>query len=207
MLRPGHTLFIVEGELNAISIWQECHDLGIQVLSGGSQHLTVQAIELRRKVASEFEHVMVWCDKDTQALSWRTALDKRGRPMRSQYRTAKGLKAMSDDPNAVKLDANELLRYSREQGCPQLRHYLLQLCILIGAPVTMDMYERKPAPGRMAHDEEDLAVRQSRCEHVLHLCKRAKEGDQIAAREAWNQLRRIDAPPADVVGRGTGARR
>ena len=55
------TLVLCEGELNAISIWQQCHEWNWDVLSLGSESakLTPAAIDY----ANRFERVIIWMDR------------------------------------------------------------------------------------------------------------------------------------------------
>jgi hypothetical protein len=54
-------LFICEGELNAISIWQVAHDAACDVLSLGSESQSLTDAMLAHVV--KFRHVIVWMDK------------------------------------------------------------------------------------------------------------------------------------------------
>ncbi|PLS77238.1 MAG: hypothetical protein CYG59_24845 [Chloroflexi bacterium] len=56
-------LVIVEGELNAVSIWQAARDLGLSVVSIGSQTPSDRTKEAIRKLAAKFARVIVWCDE------------------------------------------------------------------------------------------------------------------------------------------------
>jgi DNA primase len=93
------TLVIVEGELNAISIWQESHDLGISVVSTGSQTPSEQTLKAVRWLSEKFQHCIVWCDTPDSALKIRAAVKShRVKPLQSPK---------VDDQ---KVDANDMLQ-------------------------------------------------------------------------------------------------
>jgi DNA primase len=93
------TLVIVEGELNAISIWQESHDLGISVVSTGSQTPSEQTLKAVSWLSKEFQHCIVWCDTPDSALKIRDAVKSpRVKPLQSPK---------VDDQ---KVDANDMLQ-------------------------------------------------------------------------------------------------
>lgn len=70
LVRPAerHTLFLVEGELNAISIWQVAHTTGVDVLSFGSEGGGVSGTYLAR-VATLYKQVFVWMDDPAASLA------------------------------------------------------------------------------------------------------------------------------------------
>jgi hypothetical protein len=61
------TLVLVEGEINAMSIWQEAHDSNVDVLSIGSedQKLTPAMVDY----AKQFACVVAWLDRHEKALN------------------------------------------------------------------------------------------------------------------------------------------
>jgi hypothetical protein len=65
-LRTGQpTLLMVEGELNAISIWQACRDQEIDVLSWGPQENLLRApvLELVREIRQDYRQLILWADQ------------------------------------------------------------------------------------------------------------------------------------------------
>ena len=85
------TLFIVEGELNALSCWQVGHDTGIDILSIGSEstRLSQELIAY----ANDFRHVIAWADSEGVAANLRSQI-----PAASAMKSPRGL------------DANDLLQ-------------------------------------------------------------------------------------------------
>lgn len=61
------TLVIVEGEMNAISIWQAAHDTRLDVLSIGSESATVAPEML--DIANQYRDIIVWADREEKAQS------------------------------------------------------------------------------------------------------------------------------------------
>jgi hypothetical protein len=59
------TLVLVEGELNAMSIWQASYETGIDVLSIGSQSASLPAKMI--EYAQRYSRVMVWADEEGPA--------------------------------------------------------------------------------------------------------------------------------------------
>ncbi len=57
-------LFICEGELNAISIWQVAHDAACDVLSLGSESQSITDVMLAH--ITKFRHVIVWMDNSNK---------------------------------------------------------------------------------------------------------------------------------------------
>jgi hypothetical protein len=90
------TLVIIEGEINAMSIWQTAHGWKWDVLSLGSesQKLTPGAIDFARR----YGRVIAWMDKDVIAKS-----------IMSMIPRCYGLSAPIDDDGSA-LDANDLLK-------------------------------------------------------------------------------------------------
>ena len=88
-------LVITEGEFNAMSCWQACHETNIDVLSFGSESqrtLPAWAVE----IASRYGAVVVWVDSADKALQ-----------VAQQLPQAKALRSVTED--GAKLDANALL--------------------------------------------------------------------------------------------------
>lgn len=97
----AHTLVIVEGELNCISIWQEAtaHDLGICVVSVGSQSLSEQTLSAVAWLSKRYQRCIAWCDTPAQALKLRAAVH-----------SPTVLPLQSPKIDGVKYDANDLLQ-------------------------------------------------------------------------------------------------
>lgn len=88
------TLIIVEGEINALSIWQ-CRAPGLSVISLGSEGGGRE--EVIRETAKRYKRVFVWCDKVTKTREHIAALQ----------RPAQALQSPKID--GVEIDANSLL--------------------------------------------------------------------------------------------------
>jgi hypothetical protein len=95
----ARTLVLVEGELNALSIWQTCRDLGLAVVSFGGESAT-KAIWKAGQLARTFGRVLVWCDKAERA---RAVLQVAGRH-------AQGIQSPKTQEAPHGLDANDLLQ-------------------------------------------------------------------------------------------------
>jgi DNA primase len=67
-------LFICEGELNAISIWQVAHDAAVDVLSLGSESQSITDAMLAHIV--KFRHVIVWMDRTEKLAKLRERIPK-----------------------------------------------------------------------------------------------------------------------------------
>lgn len=93
LLAGRDVLFAVEGELNGISIWQECREV-VDVVSFGSETNIDKAALVIRKLSEGYQNVVVWADKPNQALG---ALER-------VQTSGIALQSPSD------LDANDLLR-------------------------------------------------------------------------------------------------
>jgi len=93
------TLIVVEGELNAISIWQASHELGVTVVSIGSQHATEQQLTWVSRLSRHFPRCLVWCDEADNALN-----------LRAVAKSSSVLPLRSPRHNGEKIDANDLLQ-------------------------------------------------------------------------------------------------
>lgn len=58
--KMSDTLVIVEGEFNALSIWQE---LPVDVVSFGSQSITTHTFESLRHMRDDYRRLLVWADE------------------------------------------------------------------------------------------------------------------------------------------------
>jgi hypothetical protein len=90
---------LVEGELNALSIWQGCRDLGVAVGSFGRQN-AAKAIRKASQLACHFKQVVVWCDEAERV---RAVMQATGRP-------AQGIQSPKPPAAPGGLNANELLQ-------------------------------------------------------------------------------------------------
>lgn len=93
LLASRPALIVVEGELNAVSIWQVASDL-VDVVSFGPEDNIDRAGRYMQALASGYERVIVWADKPERALHAQTAIGRESTPVQS--------------PNGQ--DANDLLR-------------------------------------------------------------------------------------------------
>lgn len=105
------TLVIVEGEFNCVSISQAAGDL-LDVVSYGSESISDRTIPHLQTLATRYQHVIFWADKEERALE--------------AVQIGKGLVLVK---SPLGLDANDLLRAGR------LRRHLENLLRRIGAPV------------------------------------------------------------------------
>jgi hypothetical protein len=92
-------LLIVEGELNCVSVWQVCHDAGIDVVSIGSRSSTIPENLIEH--AKKYLGVLVWLDEgdDAHALAARIP-------------GAVAINSLKDSSGKA-LDANDLLEAGR----------------------------------------------------------------------------------------------
>ncbi len=71
---PAATLVLIEGEINAMSVWQAAHDLDLSVASFGSQTLGATTLKAVSYLSSEYKRVIVWCDQPEAARKVREAV-------------------------------------------------------------------------------------------------------------------------------------
>jgi DNA primase len=102
VLESDQTLLIVEGELNALSIWQ-CLPAGIAVVSTGSEG--GGSLAMLQQLARRFEHVFVWMDD-----VWDEPRSRRRAQELNSIIRGKGLALRSVMHDGMKLDANQLLK-------------------------------------------------------------------------------------------------
>ena len=107
-------LFMVEGELNAVSIWQAAGDL-VDVVSFGPEGNIEKAAPYMRAVARKYQHVVVWADKPEKALFAKQAVGRESMPLQSP----------------AGLDANDLL----QRG--QLAEFVTKVMDKIGAATSI----------------------------------------------------------------------
>jgi hypothetical protein len=94
--RGGDTLLLVEGELNAVSIWQ-CNHPGVDVISTGTENLTTYGKELIPQLAERYKRRVAWFDNPEKGKEAGKLLDA-------------SLILQSPIVDGVKYDANELLK-------------------------------------------------------------------------------------------------
>jgi len=94
-VRGGDTLLLVEGEINALSVWQ-CLPEGVTCLSFGSE--SGPHPEVLAAAARPYRRVFVWADDPQRALAIRATLGREAVPLQSPRR------------EGTKLDANALLQ-------------------------------------------------------------------------------------------------
>jgi DNA primase len=92
------TLLIVEGEFNALSLWQIAM-IGTSVISFGSESIKSEQITLARALAARFLRVIVWMDNPAKCRNVTTAL---------LHPNIEQLK--SPEIDSLKFDANALLQ-------------------------------------------------------------------------------------------------
>jgi DNA primase len=94
-LPENHTLVLVEGEINALSIWQ-CLPAGVTCVSFGGE-AAVRA-RILKVFASQYPRVFVWADDPKRAKDLRSAIGQKVHALRSP------------DSGGVKWDANKMLQ-------------------------------------------------------------------------------------------------
>lgn len=82
LLTSRPALIVVEGELNAVSIWQQASDL-VDVVSFGPEDNIDRAARYMQGLASGYERVIVWADKPERALHAETAIGRESTPVQS----------------------------------------------------------------------------------------------------------------------------
>ena len=97
MIAGREILAILEGELNAVSLWQAAGDL-VDVVSIGSEDNTTSAAPYAAKIAERYPVVLVWTDKPAVAHELSDVIGRRAVLMQSSA------------IDGAKLDANEVLR-------------------------------------------------------------------------------------------------
>jgi hypothetical protein len=104
-------LLAIEGEFNALSVWQSCHvdghDAGIDVLSFGSETPSRCGRFELKEIVVRYERVLIWADRPENAIRLSSSLCAPGRIVLT-------MRSPRD------LDANDILRAYGEQGLLQL---------------------------------------------------------------------------------------
>jgi len=74
LLQGNETLVLVEGELNAVSIWQSCQH--VDVLSWGPQANMARpsVAQTAAKIASRYQRILLWADEFTASYRALSAL-------------------------------------------------------------------------------------------------------------------------------------
>ena len=93
------TLVLVEGELNAISIWQAADGMRLCVLSIGGQSLKQQALRNVASASRQFVRCVVWCDESEKTQQLRAVVESSSVQMRR-----------SPVVDGQKVDANDMLQ-------------------------------------------------------------------------------------------------
>jgi DNA primase len=73
--KGGHTLVVVEGEINALSVHQATPWDAVSI---GSQNMTKKTLEALRNSAASYQHIKLYTDEPQVAASLRDALGGRG---------------------------------------------------------------------------------------------------------------------------------
>lgn len=117
LLAGRDVLLVVEGEMNAVSLWQESRDL-VDVVSFGPESNIDKAAPAIRKLSKRYKHVIVWADKRNQSLHALEEIQSLGTALQS--------------PGG--LDANDLL--CRQQLADFIRSVLSDMGVERPAVVT-----------------------------------------------------------------------
>ncbi len=96
--KDHNILLVIEGEFNALSVWQ-CQPVGVSVLSIGSQ--TGARVDVLAKIAARYSTMFIWCDEPGTTSDYKKQIAQPGLLI-------KGLQTPEID--GVKLDANKLLQ-------------------------------------------------------------------------------------------------
>lgn len=97
-----HSLLLIEGEFNCLSVWQ-CRPAGLSVLSFGSEG--GGGIRALQALAKHYQHVYIWADD-----LWNNPKQaQRAEELRGLIR-GKGIALQSPKRGGVKYDANQLLQ-------------------------------------------------------------------------------------------------
>ncbi len=99
-INSDKTLLLVEGEINALSLWQ-CWPVGVSVLSIGSEG--GGRPDVIAKITAHYKNVFVWCDDPARTLEYKAQI----------IQPTRGLQSPIVD--GVKIDANTLLQRGRLQ--------------------------------------------------------------------------------------------
>lgn len=107
-------LCIVEGEINAVSIWQAANETNLDVVSLGSEsaRLSDAAIEF----AKRYGLVLIWADRAEVAQHIMQALPGAYGVRSLSRKDAEGRELLGDNGKPLKIDANDMLRAGKLGG-------------------------------------------------------------------------------------------
>lgn len=172
------SLLIVEGEINSLSCWQVAHNIGVDVLSIGTENnseLSPKAIEY----AMRYECRLVWADQASISTKLLAQLPDAYAVHSPLKKDADGAGIIGQDGKPLKIDANDMLcagrlggfltaaRIDAAQSGRELSMLLLQVvdasCTREGidhstAMVAMDLAERLGKPLRLVEQAPDRWV-------------------------------------------------
>lgn len=80
-LKGSEKLVIVEGEINALSIWQTSF---CDVVSIGSQNISQKTVKALRSLAERYKHIYVWCDEKNAVDGILALLEGKGEGIQSK---------------------------------------------------------------------------------------------------------------------------
>lgn len=198
VLQGRPILLIVEGEINAMSLWQEAGDLADVLSFGGEGALQrIEIVQELREIASRYRYVLLWLDDPQRAAAARKALEGLNVPVAAMR---------SPEADGRKLDANECLQVGslrplilsvferlglREPGDDLVSYATQEL----GATIVEAQWspEHLPAPVRALYDAlraslDDLEARQRKGRALLEV-----ETDQAKRERYTRRLAEIAA--------------
>lgn len=131
-------LVIIEGEFNAISVWQAAHDL-VDVISYGSENNIERAGPYMQALAQRHERVISWADKSERALE-----------------IAKYVSTVVSFKSPRGFDANDLLQAGRLRS--HLQHLLqkAEAGYQCESPSLRPIQTTEPVPAGVAIAQEDI---------------------------------------------------
>jgi len=100
ILSNDQTVLLVEGEINALSLWQ-CHPRGVSVVSFGAEQegeIPQARAVILRNLARNYKHVIIWCDEAERSKQYQNTLSRICHKLHSPKQAGE------------KLDANKLLQ-------------------------------------------------------------------------------------------------
>jgi len=103
ILSSDQNLLLVEGEINALSLWQ-CHPRGVSVVSFGAEQageIPQARAAILRNLARNYKQVVIWCDEKGRSKQYQDVLSRNC------------LKLHSPIVDGIKQDANRLLQVGK----------------------------------------------------------------------------------------------
>jgi len=103
ILSSDQTVLLVEGEINALSLWQ-CHPRGVSVVSFGAEQegeIPQARAAILRNLARNYKHVVIWMDDPNRSKQYQNVLSRNC------------LKLHSPIVDGIKQDANRLLQVGK----------------------------------------------------------------------------------------------